>query len=108
MFLVIPVKLVDPLMAHANPIGIVHEATDLLRAPFVHQLTSDPSNQARQSLRHFPGGASTLITDRLGLFWQITMLCFTLVGKAERVPMLALLPLPNDSKCCSYSMNLGL
>ncbi|MDQ7731004.1 hypothetical protein, partial [Halomonas sp. SpR8] len=36
------------------------------------------------------------------------MLCFTLVGKAERVPALALLPLPNDPKCCGYSMNPGL
>jgi len=31
-----------------------------------------------------------------------------LVGKAERVPLLALLPLPYDPKCCSYSMNSGL
>ncbi len=35
------------------------------------------------------------------------MLCFTLVGKAERVPALALLLLPCDPKCCGYSMNLG-
>ncbi|WP_415776756.1 GNAT family N-acetyltransferase, partial [Halomonas casei] len=35
------------------------------------------------------------------------MLCFTLVGKAERVPALALLPLPCGPKCCAYSMNPG-
>lgn len=59
-------------MAYAGPVGIGHEATDLLRAPFVHQLVSDPANQAGQPLRHFPGSASALITCRLSLFRRIT------------------------------------
>lgn len=39
--------------------------------------------------------------------YRYPMLCFTLVGKVERVPALALLPLLSDPKCCGYSMNPG-
>nr|WP_051051876.1 hypothetical protein [Halomonas titanicae] len=61
-------------MAYANAVGIRHEATNLLGAPFVHQLISDPSNQAGLALRHFPGGASALITSRLRLLRRIASL----------------------------------
>ncbi len=59
-------------MAYADSVGIGHKTTDLLRAPFVHQLASDPTNQAGKPLRHFPGGAAALITCQLGLFRRIT------------------------------------
>ena len=54
--------------------GIGHKTTDLLRAPFAYQLVSDPANQAGQPFRHFPGGASALITSRLRLFRRIASL----------------------------------
>lgn len=58
-------------MAYVSPVGIRNEATNLLGAPLVHQLISDPSNQAGQSLRHFPGAAPMLITSQLSLLWRI-------------------------------------
>jgi len=58
-------------MAYANAVGIRHEATNLLGAPFVHQLISDPSHQTGQALRHFPGAASALITSRLRMIRRI-------------------------------------
>ena len=61
-------------MAYAYPVCIRHEATNLLVAPFVHQLISDPSNQAGQVLRHFPGDASALITSRLRRLRRIASL----------------------------------
>lgn len=69
---VVPVWRLNALMTPVNPVDIGYEATDFLRTPFAHQLTSDPANQAWQSLRHFPSGVSALITCRLGLFRLIT------------------------------------
>lgn len=54
-------------MAHASTVGMGHEATDLLRAPLLSQLTGNPANETGQALRPFPGGVPPLITERLSL-----------------------------------------